>query len=765
MKTTTLVAALAMAFMVQAQAESSFVIKDIKVEGLQRTEPGTVFSYLPVKVGDTFDSQKAADAIKALFATGFFNDVRVEHEGDVVIVAVAERPVVAQLTVEGAKEFDKEQLKKALKENGLADGRIFDQALLDQAVQELKRQYYSRGKYSVEIQPTVTRLDRNRVAVTLDITEGVTAKIRDIKIVGAQDFSQDDLLEEFSLAPSGWTSWLARDDQYSKQKLSADLEKLKAFYQNQGYVEFNIESTQVSISADKKDVYLTINVTEGKPFRVSETRLAGDLKVAEAELKPLIAIKDGALFEREKVNETVSAIADKLGAEGYAFANVNVVPELDKEKQTVKLTFFVDPGRKTYVRRVSIAGNTRTRDEVIRRELRQLEASTYSGEAIKRSKERLELLGYFETVNIETPPVTETPDQVDMAISVKERATGSIQAGVGFVQGEGLQLSASVSQSNVLGSGKSIALAFSNGKANKQASVSFTDPYFTADGVSLGYDAYYRVYDPDAVDQSRYKSTTVGGGLRMGVPITEYDRVNLGLGVENTDLTLFPESPDRYKDFVDEYGPKNTTLLGSASWGRDTRDSALWPTRGGTMGLRLEAGLPGGDIQYWRFTPSVTWFFPLSKTFTLATSGEAGIVKGYGRTKDVPFFQNFYMGGIGSVRGFDNGSMGPKETDQFGDEDYLGGTHKLQTSIELLFPFPGMKDNRSLRTSLFFDAGTLWDPKVAGSDMSGELRYSAGAALAWLSPVGPMKFSYAVPLKKEESDKIQRFQFTLGTVF
>ncbi len=766
MKSKTLVAALALAFAATgAHADASFVIKDIRVEGLQRTEPGTVFSYLPVKVGDTFDQQKASEAIKSLFATGFFNDVRVEHEGDVVIVAVSERPVVAQLTVDGAKEFDKEQLKKALKENGLADGRIFDQALLDQAVQELKRQYYSRGKYSVEITPTVTRLDRNRVAVRLDITEGVTAKIRSINIVGARDFDQDTLLEEFSLAPSGWMSWIARDDQYSKQKLSADLEKLKAFYQNQGYAEFNIESTQVSISADKQDVYLTVNVTEGKPFKVGKTKLAGDLKVPEADLLPLVTVKEGELFAREKVNDTVAAISDKLGAEGYAFANVNVVPELDREHQVVGLTFFVDPGRKTYVRRVSIAGNTRTRDEVIRRELRQLEAAPYDSAAIKRSKERLELLGYFDTVNIETPPVTETADQVDMNISVKERPTGSIQAGVGFVQGEGLQLSASVSQSNVLGSGKSVAVAFSNGKSNKQASISFTDPYFTPDGVSLGYDLYHRVYDPDAVDQSRYKSKTTGFGLRMGVPLTEYDRVNLGLGAENTKLTLFPDSPNRYKEFVEKYGSDNTTLTGSASWGRDTRDSALWPTRGGVLGTRLEAGLPGGDIQFYRVTGNATWFYPLSKTFVLATSAEAGFVNGYGKTPDVPFFQNFYLGGIGSVRGFDNGSLGPNaDDDNDGETDYLGGTRKVNGSVELLFPFPGMKDNRSVRTSVFFDAGTVWDPKEAGG-ASDYLRYSTGLALAWLSPVGPMKFSYAFPLKKEEGDKLQRFQFTLGTVF
>ena len=424
------------------------------------------------------DNRLNADVLGCLRAMG---------HGDVLILAVSERPVIAQLQINGSKEFSKDQLVKALKDNGLAESRIFDQGLLDQAVQELKRQYFSKGKYSVEIQPQLTRLERNRVAVTLDIVEGITAKIRDIRIVGAKAFEQDELLEEMALTPSGWLSWLSRSDQYSRQQLSADLEKLRAFYQNQGYVEFNIESTQVAISADKKDMFVTVNIREGEQFRIADVRLGGDLKLPEAELRKLLLVKQGDLFNREQVNETVTALSDRLGAEGYAFANVNVAPEVDAKTKHVTLTFFVDPGRLTSVRRVSIAGNTRTRDEVIRRELRQLESAQYNGEGVKRSKERLELLGYFESVNIETPPVVDTPDQVDMNVTVKERPTGSIQAGVGFAQGDGLQLSASVSQANVLGSGKSLSVSFANGKTTKNASISFTDPYYTVDGVSLGF--------------------------------------------------------------------------------------------------------------------------------------------------------------------------------------------------------------------------------------------------------------------------------------
>ncbi|MEQ6290451.1 outer membrane protein assembly factor BamA [Vogesella sp. GCM10023246] len=757
-------AAVSAVLMSPVWAADGFVIKDIRVEGLQRTEAGTVFNYLPLKVGDSFSDEKASAAIKALFATGFFNDVRVETDGDVVVLSVSERPIISRLGISGAKEFNKEQLIKALKDNGLAESRIFDQGLLDQAVQELKRQYFSKGKYSVEIIPQITKLDRNRLAITLDIVEGVTAKINSIHIVGARHFAEADLLDEFALTTSGYMTWLSKSDQYSRQQLSADLEKLRAFYLNQGFAEFNIDSTQVSISADKKEVYLTINITEGQQYKVSEVRLAGDLKVPEAELKKLLTVTPGVLFNREKVNESVAALSDRLGAEGYAFANVNVTPEFDKEKQSLVLTFFVDPGRLTTVRRVSIAGNARTRDEVIRRELRQLESAQYNGAAVKRSKERLELLGYFESVEVETPPVADTPDQVDMLVNVKERSTGSIQAGIGYAQDDGLQLSASVSQSNVLGSGKSASVNFNQGKSSKVYAVSFTDPYYTPDGISIGYDVYHRIstpYNSNTSSYDLYKNATTGAMMRFGVPVTEYDRINFGLGAEFSNLTLGDDSPDQYQEFVADNGARNTTFLATAGWSRDTRDSALWPTRGNSMSVNVNMGLPGGDLQYYRVTHSESWFWPVSKNFTFALSGDVGFANSYGQTKRLPFFQNFYVGGIGSVRGYDSGSLGLRDS----DGDALGGTRKMSGSAELLFPFPGMRDNRSLRASVFFDAGTVWDDKDTSVTATDALRYSTGVGLAWLSPIGPMKFSYAFPLGKKEGDDVQRFQFLLGQTF
>lgn len=742
-------------------AAEPFVIKDIKIEGLQRTEPGTVFNYLPVKVGDKFNDDKARDSIKALYATGFFNDVRVESRDNVIIVTVVERPVITQLHINGAKEFSTDQLKKALKDNGFAESLTFDQALLDGAVQELKRQYYSRGKYSVQITPTVTKLERNRVGVTLDISEGITAHIKTIRFVGAHVFSQEQLLDEMSLTTGDWLSWITKDNQYSKQKLTGDLEKIKAFYQNQGYLEFSLDSTQVAISADKQDVYLTVNITEGKKYTVSDIKLAGDLKVPEADLRKLIDIKPGETFNNEKVTQSVKALNDRLGNDGYAFANVNAIPDIDKQKQQVAFTFFVDPGRKTYVRRINVAGNTRTRDEVIRRELRQMEGGVYANDKIKRSKERLDLLGYFDDVNIETPAVADAPDQVDMNINLKERSTGSISAGIGFVQGEGIQLSAGISQSNIFGSGKAAAFNITNGTVNKAATISFTDPYYTTDGVSLGYDIYHKVYNPYAEDTSAYTTKTNGVAMRFGVPVSEYDRVNYSLGVENTTVLTYESSPDRYKEFVQKYGDNNTTLVGSVGWEHDGRDSATWPTRGVLVKATADGGLPGGDLQYYRLVHQQTWFFPMSKTFTLMLNGELGYANGYGKSTTLPFYENFYVGGLGSVRGYDSGSLGPKDS----NDDYLGGNRKAIANAEVLFPFPGMKDNKSVRMSVFFDAGTVWDTTVAGSTASGSFRYSTGLALTWISPIGPMKFSFAQPLKKEEGDKIQRFQFQLGTVF
>ncbi len=751
-------------------AQNTFTIKDIRVEGLQRTEPGTVFSYLPLKVGEPFEQSKAQQAIKSLFATGFFDDVRIEVEGANVIVSVVERPVVAELNISGAKEIKNADIKKSLQSTGLATSRPFDQALLNRAVVSLKQEYVNRGKYAAEITPTVTRLERNRVSVSLAIDEGKSARIRDIEFVGNEAYSSRKLKKEMSLSTGGAFSWISKSNQYSKQKMSADLEKIKALYQNDGYLEFNLDSTQVELSPDKSDIYITINVTEGKRFRTGDIKFVGDLKgIPEEELQKLVSVKKGQIFNHSKIVADTTSVQQRFGQDGYAFAQVNVLPDIHQEEGVADFALAIDPGRKIYVNRINISGNNKTRDEVIRREVRQMEGAVYDGNKINRSKERIELLGYFDGVTVDTPPVPNTGDQVDLDVKVNERNTGTATVGVGYVQGEGIQFSGSISQGNIFGSGKALSLSAATGDVNKFVNLSFTDPYFTVDGVSLGYDLYWNRYDPNSSYSVRYKTENYGVGARMGIPITEHDRVNFSLGAENTDVTLYSNSPNRYKAFVADHGKSNVTIKGGVNWGRDKRDSALWPTRGYVMSAGLEAGLPGGDLNYYRLNHQQTWFFPLSKNFTFMLNGKVGFADGYGDTEKLPFFQNFYMGGIGSVRGYETSSLGPKDS----DDDYLGGSRMAVANAELLFPLPGLKDSKAVRFSLFFDAGSLWDKERTINSSTGEmeggfsdgLRYSTGLAFTWLSPMGPLKFSYAVPLKKKREDNLQRFQFQMGTTF
>lgn len=741
-----------------AFAFEPFVVKDIRVEGIQRTEAGTVFSYLPVKVGETFDEEKSAAAIKALFATGFFSDVRLEVQDGVLIVQVQERPAIGQIDIFGAKEFGKDQLKTGLKEVGLAESRIFDRALLDKAEQELKRQYLARGKYGVEIKTTVTPLERNRVAIRFDISEGEVAKIRQINIVGAQAFREKDLLDLMNLSTPNWLSWYTKNDQYSKQKLAGDLETLRSFYLNRGYMDFAIESTQVQITPDKKDIYITINIHEGPRYTLSDIKVAGELLIPEDELRKLVTVRSGEVFSRERITETTKAISDRLGNEGYAFANVNAVPEVDREHQRVAFTFFIDPGRRVYVRNVRITGNTRTRDEVIRREMRQIEGGWYSAAKINRSRERLDKLDYFKEVNVETPAVAGTTDQVDVNVRVEEKPTGNIMAGAGFSSGEGLILSGSVSQANVLGSGNFLAVQANTSKVNTVYALSYTNPYYTDEGLSLGFDIYTRKVDSTALSVTTYTTSSQGLGLRLGVPITETDTVGFGLGYEHTKSTVDTTASPVYAQFVSTFGNSYSILRGDASWARDTRDSRLYPMKGMLQRAVGEIGLPGGELNYVKLTYQHQWLKPLSRETALLLNGEVGWAKGLGGDP-FPFFKNYYAGGVTSVRGYKAGTIGPK--DNLGQA--IGGTRRLVGNAEYLFPVPGMKNDKSARLSAFVDAGAVYGEgaKVTLSD----LRYSAGIALSWVSPVGPLKFSLAKALNAKPDDKTEVFQFQLGYVF
>jgi len=755
-----LLAGLVVALLARAAlAFEPFQIKDVRVEGIQRTEAGTVFSYLPVKVGDTMTDEKAAAAIKALFATGFFKDVRLEIDGQVLVVVLDERPAIASLEFSGLKSFKPDDLKKSLREVGLAESRIFDRALVERAEQELKRQYLAQGYYAVQVTTTITPLERNRVGVNFAVVEGDIAKIRQINIVGASAFSESDLLDLLVLRTPGWLTWYTKNDQYSKQKLSGDLETLHSFYLDRGYLEFNIESTQVSISPEKQDIFITINISEGERYSISSVKLAGQLLLPEDELARLVTVKPGEVFSREKMTDTTKAISERLGNEGYAFANVNAAPELDKAKHEVAFTVFVDPGRRVYVRRINVTGNTRTRDEVVRRELRQAESAWYDGAKINRSRARVDKLGYFDEVSVETPPVAGTTDQVDVEVKVKEKPTGNIMLGAGFSSADKFSVSGSVQQQNLFGSGKHVGVQISTSKTNRVYSLSHTDPYFTVDGVSQGFDVYLRNTDSSSLAVGSFGSDSLGAGIRWGIPIAEDDYINVGASFDRTKLKVDTSSPLRYQNYVTKFGASSNTLLLSGGWQKDGRDSLLVTTRGDYRRVTLEVALPGSTATFAKASYQHQHFFPLDKRITLALNGEVGVASGYGN-KELPFYKNFYAGGIGSVRGYDSGSLGP--TDSATGES-VGGTKRLIGNVELLFPVPGMGRDNSMRLSAFFDAGNVWGYESKFS-LSG-LRYSGGLALSWNSPMGPLKFSFASPFNKKPEDKVQRLQFQMGSVF
>jgi outer membrane protein insertion porin family len=738
-----------------ALAIEPFVVKDIRVEGIQRIEAGTVFSYLPVKVGETMTDEKAAQAIRALFGTGFFKDVSIEAEGGVLVVAVQERPSIAQIDFVGAKEFDKDILLKSLRQIGLADGRIFDRSQLDRAEQELKRQYLARGRYAVVVTTTVTPLERNRVAINFNVDEGEVAKIRQINIIGAKVFSEKQLLDLFVLRTPGLMTWWSKHDQYSRPKLSADLETLRSHYLDRGYLEFAVDSTQVTISPDKQDIFISISITEGPKYTVSDIRVAGELLIPEEEIRKLITVKTGDVFSRTRIAESTKNINDRLGNDGYAFANVNAAPDLDKVKHQAAFTFFVDPGRRVYVRRMNVSGNSKTRDEVIRREMRQIEGGWYSSEKINLSRSRIDKLGYFNEVNVETPSVTGTTDQVDVNFSVVEKPTGNILLGAGLGSGTGVTLSGSVAQQNIFGSGKYVAAQINSSKINTIYALSYTDPYFTVDGISQGFDVYSKEIDGTRASIGRYITKTLGAGIRFGVPVTELDTISYGLAYEDTEITTFADSPLFYQNYVNTFGSANDAIIGTVGWTRDGRDSLIYPTKGTMHRAFGEMGLPGASLEYYKVNYQYQRYFPLSRHYTLMLNGEAGVGDGTNGLP-LPFFKNFFAGGVNSVRGYRNASLGPKDP----NGDPQGGSHRLLGNVELLFPFPGLQNDRSVRVGTFFDAGM-----VANSIDSDEARYSTGISLFWSSPFGPLKISLAAPLNSKPGDRKQAFQFTFGGAF
>ena len=740
-----------------ASAVEAFVLKDIRIEGLQRTDPGTVFAALPFRVGDTYTDEKAATALRALFATGLFSDVRIEVEDQTAVLIVAERPVISQVNFAGMKEFESEQMLKSLKDAGIGPGLPFDKALVDRAEQEIKRQYLTRSLYGAEVVTTITPIERNRVNVTFTMAEGEAARIREIRIIGASAFQESSLLSQFELTKPGWLTWYTKSDQYSRVKLNGDLETLRAWYVNRGYLEFAVESTQVTISPDKQDISIAISIREGQRYTVTGVRLEGDYLGREDAFRMLVKVRPGEAYSGEDVSDTQKRFSDLYGLYGYAFARVDARPDIDRANGQVVVVLNASPQRRVYVRRVDVAGNTRTRDEVIRREFRQLESAWYDGARIKLSRDRVDRLGFFSDVGVETREVPGAPDQVDLIINVKEKPTGNLLIGAGFSSSERLSLTASIKQENVFGSGNYLGVEVNTSRTSRSFVFSTAEPYYTVDGVSRSIDLFYRTSRPLNSLGDEYQIATPGAAIRFGVPFSDYDTVFLGVGWERTQIGATAGIPNSYFLYRQEFGSSSTAFPLTLGWGRDGRDSALAPTSGRYQRVNLEASL-FGDVRYLRSNLQFQQYIPLGTQFSLGLNAEVGWGKGLG-SRPYPLFKNFYGGGLGSVRVFEQSSLGV--IDPTGA--FIGGSRKLNVNAELFVPVPGSGNDKTLRVFAFTDMGNVWrdgEPILASS-----LRASAGIGLSWLSPVGPLKMSWGAPVKSQPSDRIQKFQFQIGTAF
>jgi outer membrane protein insertion porin family len=750
---------------------AEFRISDIRIEGLQRISAGTVFNYLPVHVGDTVTDQVTESIIRTLYGTGFFRDVNVKRAGTVLVIQVKERPAIAKINISGNRDIKADALKKALKDIGLAEGRVFNQSILDRAAEELKRQYYARAKYGVEIQTTVSPLERNRVSISIKITEGVTARIEQINIIGNKAFSEKELLSQFKLGPHNWLSFYTKNDQYSKEKLTGDLENLRSFYLDRGYIKFEIKSTQVTISPDKKDIYITIGIHEGPVYTIGDIKLAGEPTVPVKKLFPLIRLRRGEIFSRKAVTESADRISKLLGDQGYAFANVNTIPEINDKTKRVAITFFIDPGKRVYVRRINMKGNTRTRDVVLRREMRQMEAAWFSTALVKKSRERLQRLGYFDDVNIETPAVPGSADEVDVNVTVKEKPSGNLLAGIGYSQSQGIIFNGSINQNNFLGTGKRIGFAFNNSKASTNYLLGYTNPYYTIDGVSRGFELSYRTTNYADLSVASYTTDVGAAGVSFGFPITDTSRAGFGIRYQYTDFK--PGSSLVAQEFALTNGNIFNDYILTASYTKDSRDSAVYPTSGSFQSLIGELSAPGSDLQWYRIMYQQRRYVPLTSHFTLAFNADLGYGNGYGSTSALPFFDNFFAGGPRSVRGWKENTLGPRQTAYGpGYNDPVGGNVRIVGSLELFAPPPVSGDlAKTLRVGAFFDFGNVWltqgNPAIEGpiGFSLGDLRYSAGLSVAWLSPLGALSISLAYPINPQHGDQTQMFQFGFGQVF
>lgn len=747
----------------QSQAAQEFVIQDIRVEGLERITPGTVFNYLPMQVGDTFDDSRSSEAVRALFKTGFFEDVKLERDGNNLILIFKERPSIGTITLSGNEDIETDELLESLKQFGFAEGRVFVQSTLDQVKLELRRQYYANGKYGVKINSTVTELDNNRVAILVDVSEGLAAKIKKINIVGNKLFSEKRLLKEFKLSTPTLFSFYTNNDQYSKQKLAGDLETLRSFYLDDGYLNFNIESTQVSITPDKKDIYITINVTEGEQYTISEVKLAGDYLLPEEDIFELISVESGALFSRKDISNSTKALTERLGQEGYSFANVNSIPDINKENKTVSMTFFVDPGKRVYVRRINFTGNSKTKDVVLRREMRQQEGAWVSTSNVERGKRRLQRTGYFEDVSVETPAVAGTTDQVDVNYSVEERSGGQLGAGIGFSQTQGLIFNTNISQTNIFGTGNRLNFQFNNSDVNTRYGLGYSMPYFTDDGIGSAYDVFYRETNAEDANLAVFETKEYGISLGFSIPVTEHNTIGTSLGYTNTQISTTNATSFQITNFINNNGNQYDLLKFSANFAYDTRNKAILPDKGALQRISATISMPsfGDSLQYYKINYEAKWFKDLyNEDFVLVLGGKFGYGDSYGDTSELPFFENFYAGGPRTLRGYEENTLGPRDS----TNRALGGDTRVLANAEVILPVPFLTDyKKSIRLTTFVDAGNVFG---TNEDVSfSDLRYSAGLSAIWISPFGAVSASIAQPFGDESTDEIQNFQFTFGTSF
>ncbi len=745
---------------ISAWAVDPFTVKDIRVEGLARTDPGTVFASLPFRIGDIYNDDKGASALRALFATGLYKDVRIQIDGNAVVVVIEERPIIATVSFVGIKEFDSEALTKSLKEVGIGEGRPFDRALADRAEQELKRQYLTRSLYGAEVTTTITPLERNRVNVSFTVSEGEPAKIADIRILGSKAFSEGDLKDLLEQTSTGWLTWYTKTDRYSRTKLNADLEALRSHYQNKGYLEFAVESTQVTISPDKQRIVVAVTVSEGQPYTVAEVKMEGEFLGRQEEFKRLIAIKPGEAYQGETVAKTTRAFSEYYGTFGYPFPRVDVRQNIDRATGQVTLTVFAQPERRAYVRRVMVTGNSKTRDTVVRREFRQFEGAWYDGQRIKASRDRVERLGYFKDVTIDTTEVPGAPDQVDVVINVTEQSTGNISLGAGYSSQNKVSIVGSVQQDNFLGSGNSLRVEVNTARFGRSLQLSTVDPYFTEDGVSRGLSASYSTSKQLSQLGEAYEFTSQGLRMNFGVPIAEVDTIFLGVGYERTAIDNNRGLPNNFADYVNRFGRNSVAIPLTLGWSKDSRDNLLSPSKGQYYRFNLEYS-PLGDARYAQMNAQAQRFFPIGSKFNLLLNGEIGYGAAVGG-RGYPVFKNFYGGGLGSVRVFEGNTLGP--VDVTGARS--GGNMKINLNSEFYIPVPGAGKDKTFRLFLFADAGNVWNTKSNFEEVSlSSMRVSAGAGLSWISPVGPLRLSWGKPIRKSPKDRIERFQFQIGTAF